>query len=158
MFRSLCSSSLRAGSPLVRARVAPLSSFFARTVVTKRFTKDHEWVSYDSDTKIGTVSITDYAQKQLGDVVFIELPAVGSKVGFGEPIGAVESVKAASDICAPVSGTVKEVNPAVGEKPSLLNSSPEDEGWLCKIEVSNPAEVDELLSAEDYAKYCENAE
>ncbi|KAG9101129.1 hypothetical protein FS749_010078 [Ceratobasidium sp. UAMH 11750] len=158
MFRSLCSSSLRAGSPLVRTRVVPRSPLFARTVVTKRFTKDHEWVSYDSDTKIGTVSITDYAQKQLGDVVFIELPAVGSKVEFGEPIGAVESVKAASDICAPVSGTVKEVNPAVGEKPSLLNSSPEDKGWLCKIEVSDPAEVEELLSPEDYAKYCENAE
>ncbi|KAG9106554.1 hypothetical protein FRC07_008792, partial [Ceratobasidium sp. 392] len=125
----------------------------------KRFTKDHEWVSYDSDTKLGTVSITDYAQKQLGDVVFVELPAVGSEVAFGEPMGAVESVKAASDICAPVSGTIKEVNPAVGEKPALLNTSPEDQGWLCKVEVSDPSELDQLLSAEDYTKYCEeNAE
>ncbi|KAG8728605.1 hypothetical protein FRC12_021629 [Ceratobasidium sp. 428] len=141
MLRSLCSSSLRAASPLLRPRATPQSSLFIRTVVTKRFTKDHEWVSYDSDTKIGTVSITDYAQKQLGDVVFIELPAVGSGVEFGEPMGAVESVKAASDICAPVSGTVKEVNPAIGEKPALLNTSPEDKGWLCKIEVSDPSQV-----------------
>ncbi|KAG8748534.1 hypothetical protein FRC10_003668 [Ceratobasidium sp. 414] len=143
-------------SHFTRAGCPAISSFFPNS--PKRFTKDHEWVSYDSDTKIGTVSITDHAQKQLGDVVFIELPAVGSKVEFGEPMGAVESVKAASDICAPMSGTVKEVNPAIGEKPSLLNSSPEDQGWLCKIEVSDPTEVDKLLSVEDYVKYCENAE
>ncbi|KAG9083987.1 hypothetical protein FRC07_013773 [Ceratobasidium sp. 392] len=150
MLRSLYSSSLRAASPLLTETSA------------KRFTRDHEWVSYDSDTKLGTVSITDYAQKQLGDVVFVELPAVGSEVAFGEPMGAVESVKAASDICAPVSGTIKEVNPAVGEKPALLNTSPEDKGkwcWLCKVQVSDPSELDQLLSAEDYTKFCEeNAE
>jgi len=158
MFRALYSSSFRAASPIVRAQAPQRSALFFRTIVTKRFTEDHEWISYDSDSKLGTVSITDYAQKQLGDVVFVELPPVGSSVTFGEPMGAVESVKAASDICAPASGIVKEVNPELAEKPALLNSSPEDKGWLCKIEVSDASEIEKLLTAEDYAKFCENAE
>jgi len=142
----------------VRTRALQRSALFSRTLVTKRFTNDHEWISYDSDTKLGTVSITDYAQKQLGDVVFIELPPVGSAVKFGEPMGSVESVKAASDICAPVSGVVKEMNPALADKPALLNSSPEDQGWLCKIELSDASEMENLLSPEAYEKFCEDAE
>ncbi|CAE7146863.1 unnamed protein product [Rhizoctonia solani] len=140
MFRSLCSS-VRVTTPLVRPRVLPRSTLFARTIVTKRYTKDHEWISYDSETKIGTISITDYAQRQLGDVVFVEIQPEGTSVEAGGSLGAVESVKAASDIYAPVSGTVKELNSALQESPSLLNNAPENEGWLCKIELSDPSQV-----------------
>ncbi|KAG8848762.1 hypothetical protein FRB96_001041, partial [Tulasnella sp. 330] len=123
-------------------------SIFAATrgIVTKRFTSDHEWVEYDHETKIGTVSITDYAQSSLGDVVFVELPDVKTKIEQGDQLGAVESVKAASDIYAPVSGTIVAVNEKLGEKPGLLNKSPEKDGWLCKIELSNPAEKVEAKS------------
>ncbi|KAH7344632.1 glycine cleavage H-protein-domain-containing protein [Rhizoctonia solani] len=155
MFRSLCSSSVHAARPLVRPRALPRSALIARTIVTKRYTKDHEWISYDSDTKLGTISITDYAQAQLGDVVFVELPTAGTKVEAGGHLGAVESVKAASDIYAPVSGTVKELNSTLEGKPSLLNSAPETEGWLCKIELSDPSEIEGLLKEEEYAKFCE---
>ncbi|QRV91130.1 glycine cleavage system H protein, mitochondrial [Ceratobasidium sp. AG-Ba] len=174
MFRLVCSSSLRA-APLVRTRVAPRTALFVRTVVTKRFTKEHEWVSYDSDTKIGTVSITDHAQQQLGDVVFVELPSVGSVVEFEKPIGAVESVKAASDINAPVSGEVKEINAVVNENPGLLNSSPEDEGNAgyaksrCRtrqrqvvLQPQTPiltfAQLDKLLTEEEYKAFCNKGE
>ncbi|CAE6518550.1 unnamed protein product [Rhizoctonia solani] len=121
----------------------------------KRYTKDHESISYDSDSKLGTISITDYAQKQLGDVVFVELPNAGTKVEAGGHLGAVESVKAASDIYAPVSGTVKELNSALQGKPALLNTAPETEGWLCKIELSDPSEIEGLLEKEEYIKFCE---
>ncbi|CUA73895.1 Putative glycine cleavage system H protein, mitochondrial [Rhizoctonia solani] len=154
MLRSLGSSSVR--TAILRPRVPPRSALFARTIVTKRYTKEHEWISYDSETKLGTISITDYAQKQLGDVVFVELHAEGSKVETGDPIGAVESVKAASDIYAPVSGTIKEINSTLEGKPSLLNSAPESEGWLCKIELSDPSEIEGLLKEEEYTKFCEN--
>jgi len=127
----------------------------SRTIVTKRYTKAHEWVSYDSETSIGTVSITDYAQSSLGDIVFVELPSVGTVIASGEQIGAVESVKAASDIYAPVSGTVEEVNQQLDEQPGLLNKSPESDGWLCKIKVTNPAELDGLLTDEGYKAHCE---
>ncbi|KAJ1311082.1 hypothetical protein OPQ81_009586 [Rhizoctonia solani] len=155
MFRSLCSSSIRAATPPVRTRLLPRSAVFARTIVTKRYTKEHEWISYDSETKLGTISITDYAQKQLGDVVFIELPAAGTEVEAGGHLGAVESVKAASDIYAPVSGTIKELNSVLEGKPSLLNSAPETEGWICKIQLSDPSQIEGLLTEEDYKKFCE---
>ncbi|CEL58068.1 Putative glycine cleavage system H protein, mitochondrial OS=Schizosaccharomyces pombe (strain 972 / ATCC 24843) GN=gcv3 PE=1 SV=1 [Rhizoctonia solani AG-1 IB] len=153
MFRSLYSTSVRAAA-LAQPRVVPRSTPLARTIVTKRYTKEHEWISYDSDTKLGTISITEYAQQQLGDVVFVELPKEGSQVKTGDQLGAVESVKAASDIYAPVSGTVKELNPALEQKPSLLNTAPESEGWLCKIELSDPSEIETLYTEEQYAKFC----
>ncbi|CAE6434105.1 unnamed protein product [Rhizoctonia solani] len=156
MFRSLYSSSVRAATPLVRTRVSPRSALFARTIVTKRYTKEHEWISYDSETKLGTISITDYAQSQLGDVVFVELQPKGTQVKAGDPIGAVESVKAASDIYAPVTGTIKELNSTLEGKPSLLNSAPETEGWLCKIELSDPSQIEGLLKEDEYTKFCEN--
>jgi len=135
------------------ARLSP--RWLARTIVTKRFTKEHEWVSFDSENGIATVSITDHAQNGLGDVVFVELPKVGHEIKAGDEIGAVESVKAASDIYAPVSGVVEEVNEQLDQTPSLLNKSPEDEGWLCKVRATNPAELDTLLTAEAYAELCE---
>jgi glycine cleavage system H protein len=96
-----------------------------RTIVTKKYTEEHEVVAFDDETGLGAVSITDHAQESLGDVVFVELPAVGSKVSKGDQIGAVESVKAASDIYAPVSGVVTEVNEVLNSEPGLLNRSPE---------------------------------
>lgn len=121
-----------------------------RTLVTKRYTIEHEAVAFDDSTGIGIVSITNHAQSSLGDVVFVELPALGTKVNQGDQIGAVESVKAASDIYAPVSGTIEEINEKLSSEPGLLNKSPEDKGWLCKIKLHDPSEVEKLLTEEDY--------
>ncbi|KAI6007352.1 glycine cleavage H-protein-domain-containing protein [Pisolithus albus] len=125
-------------------RTAKSSSVMFRTLVTTRYTKEHEAVAFDEETGIGTVSITEHAQQSLGDVVFVELPVVGSKVGKGDQIGAIESVKAASDIYAPVSGKVLEVNERLSDEPGLLNRSPEHDGWLCKIKLAEPGEVRRL--------------
>ncbi|KAJ7487677.1 glycine cleavage H-protein-domain-containing protein [Mycena galericulata] len=134
---------------LARPRVirAPQLS---RTLVTKRYTVEHEAVEYDDATGLGVVCITDHAQSSLGDVVFVELPVLNTQVAQGDQIGAVESVKAASDIYAPVSGTIEEINEALSGQPGLLNKSPEDKGWLCKIKLSKPEEMEKLLSEAAY--------
>jgi glycine cleavage system H protein len=149
--QSLLKQSFGSYSSVVTARRAsrPAASF-SRNIFTKRYTAEHESVSFDDTTGIGTISITDHAQSSLGDVVFVELPALGTKVTKGDQIGAVESVKAASDIYAPVSGTVEEVNETLSSEPGLLNKSPEDKGWLCKIRLSDPSEVSSLLTEESY--------
>lgn len=146
--------SFRVAARSASALVRPAPIFF-RGIVTKRYTVEHEWISYDDATTIGTIGITEYAQKALGDVVYVELPTVATTVATGEEMGAVESVKAASDIFAPVSGQITEVNEALGDTPDLLNKSPEDEGWLAKIKLTNPGEFEELLSAEAYKLHCE---
>ncbi|GBE77894.1 glycine cleavage H-protein-domain-containing protein [Sparassis latifolia] len=149
------STSLRAARrPAVSApfRASP----FVRTLVTKRYTQDHEAVAFDDATMTGTVYITDYAQSSLGDVVFVELPTEGTEVTQGDQIGAVESVKAASDIYAPISGTVEAVNTGLADKPGLLNQSPEDKGWLCKIKVKDAAEIDSLMEEAAYKAHCES--
>ncbi|KAF8922476.1 glycine cleavage H-protein-domain-containing protein [Mucidula mucida] len=133
-----------------RPLASPYRSQFIRTLITKRYTSDHESVVFDDETGLGVVSITDYAQSSLGDVVFVELPTIGSQVEQGSQIGAVESVKAASDIYAPVSGIVKEVNESLSDQPSLINKSPEDKGWLCKIQLSDPKEMETLLTEKAY--------
>ncbi|KAF9650500.1 glycine cleavage H-protein [Thelephora ganbajun] len=130
--------------------------FAVRTLTTKKYTEDHEAVVFDDSTGIGVVSITDYAQSSLGDVVFVELPALETKVTKGDQIGAVESVKAASDIYAPISGTIQEINENLNDQPGLLNKSPEDEGWLCKIKVSDPTELDSLMDEAEYKAHCES--
>ncbi|KAK7064163.1 glycine cleavage system H protein [Favolaschia claudopus] len=122
----------------------------SRTLITKRYTVEHEAVEYDDATGLGLVCITDHAQSSLGDVVFVELPTLGTKVAQGDQIGAVESVKAASDIYAPVSGTIEAVNEALATQPALLNKSPEEQGWLCKIKLSEPSEMEKLLTEEAY--------
>lgn len=99
---------------------------------------------------IGTIGITTYAAKALGDVVYVELPEVGLEIKKGDTIGAVESVKSASDILSPVSGTITESNHALEEKPAGINKSPEDEGWFAKIELSDGSELDSLMSKDDY--------
>jgi glycine cleavage system H protein len=126
------------------------TSTFRRTLVTKGYTSDHETVSYDDATSVGVVTITEYAQQSLGDVVFVELPEEGATIEKGDIIGAVESVKAASDIYAPVSGVIEEINRALADQPGLINKSPEDKGWLCKVKLTKPAEVEELMNEKDY--------
>ncbi|KAJ7631010.1 glycine cleavage H-protein-domain-containing protein [Roridomyces roridus] len=149
-------SILRGARPasVLRAQIArprvPRAVLLSRTLVTKRYTVEHEAVEYDDATGLGMVCITDHAQSSLGDVVFVELPAVGTTVEKGDQIGAVESVKAASDIYAPVSGTIEAVNEELSGQPGLLNKSPEEKGWLCKIKMSKPEEMEELMTEEAY--------
>ena len=118
-----------------------------------RFTKDHEWVRLDGET--ATIGITDHAQDALGGVVFVELPDVGRVVAEGEACAVVESVKAASDIYAPLAGTVTDVNPAIVEDPALVNRDPGEEGWFFKLELEDPAGVDSLMDEVAYAAYLE---
>ena len=117
------------------------------------FTRDHEWIDVDGD--IATVGITDYAQGQLGDVVFVELPEAGRTVVAGKEAAVVESVKAASEVYAPVSGTVTEANSALEGTPDLVNSAPEGEGWFFRLKLSDPAQLEGLLDAAAYKAFTE---
>lgn len=116
--------------------------------MTVKYTEDHEWISIDGD--VGTIGITDHAQEQLGDVVFVELPEVGSVVSKGDASGVVESVKAASEIYAPVSGEIVEVNSALVDEPQTVNSDPTGAGWFYKIKLSDVSELDGLMDAAAY--------
>jgi glycine cleavage system H protein len=118
-----------------------------------RFTKEHEWVRLDGD--IATVGITDHAQEQLGDVVFVELPEIGRDVATDEACAVVESVKAASDVYAPLAGKVVETNPTIIENPSMVNSDAEGEGWFFRIELDDTAAFDALMDAAAYDEYVE---
>ena len=118
-----------------------------------KYTKEHEWVKEDGDTV--TIGITDYAQDSLGDVVYVELPEADSTITSGDTFGVVESVKAVSDLYAPVSGTVTEVNDAVVDSPESINDEPYGDAWLLKIELSDAGELDGLMTAEDYKAYTE---
>ena len=117
--------------------------------MTLYFTKDHEWISVEGDT--ATVGITDFAQAQLGDVVFVEIPPAGTRLDQGKEAAVVESVKAASDVFAPVSGEVIEANAALEADPSLVNTAPEGDGWFFKLRLSDAAELDGLLDGDAYA-------
>jgi glycine cleavage system H protein len=116
-----------------------------------RYTKEHEWVSVAGD--IGSIGITDHAQHELGDIVYVDFPKIGATVSKGSVLGSVESVKAVSDIYAPVSGEVVETNQALSDKPEQLNEDPHGAAWLVKVRLSQPDEIKDLLSAEDYRKY-----
>ena len=116
-----------------------------------RYTKEHEWVRVDGG--IGTIGITDHAQEELGDIVYVDLPKVGTKIEQGKTLGSVESVKAVSDVYSPVTGDVTEINPALAEAPEKLNADPHGEAWLVKVKLSDPGEVDKLMSAADYQAY-----
>lgn len=116
-----------------------------------RYAKSHEYIHVEGD--VGTIGITDYAQKELGDVVFVELPQVGTELELGDELGSIESVKAVSELFSPVSGEVVEVNGALAEKPDLVNSDPYGDGWMIRIRVTDPTELDELMTAEDYEDY-----
>ena len=123
-------------------------------MATERFTKDHEWIRLDGG--IATVGITDHAQTQLGDVVFVELPDVGRKVAQSEAVAVVESVKAASDIYAPAGGTVTSANSALEKEPSKVNEDPEGAGWFFKMKLNDKAEFAKLMDATAYGKFVES--
>ena len=113
-----------------------------------RYTKDHEWVKVDGD--VATIGVTDYAASQLGDVVFVDLPAVGKAVDQFATFGVVESVKAVSDLYAPVSGEITDVNAELGAKPELVNSDPFGDGWMIRVKVADPGQLTDLLDAAGY--------
>lgn len=119
--------------------------------MTRYFTDEHEWIDVDGNS--ATVGITDYAQSQLGDIVFAEVPAVGTKLIKGKDAAVVESVKAASDVYAPVTGTVTEGNDALADDPALVNSDPEGAGWFFKIELDDLSELDGLMDAAAYTAF-----
>lgn len=119
--------------------------------MSRYFTEDHEWIELDGDT--ATVGITDYAQSQLGDIVFVEVPEEGKQVGKGDDAAVVESVKAASDVYAPVSGTIIEGNPALEDNPALVNEDPEGEGWFFKMSLSDTGELDGLMDEGKYQDF-----
>jgi glycine cleavage system H protein len=121
--------------------------------MTTYYTKDHEWISVEGDT--ATVGITDFAQGQLGDVVFVEIPDAGRQVTKGGEAAVVESVKAASDVYAPVSGEVTEGNQALVDDPSLVNSDPEGEGWFFRLTLSDTGELEGLMDQSAYKSFCE---
>ena len=116
-----------------------------------RYAKSHEYIHVEGN--VGTIGITDYAQKELGDVVFVELPQVGTQLELGDELGGIESVKAVSELFSPVSGEVVEVNESLADKPELVNTDPYGDGWMIKIKLTAPDEVDELMNAEDYEDY-----
>merc|ERR1711924_304639 len=154
-----CTATMMKSSVLLRRmarspalRTAPLSRTFATV-----FTTDHEWVTDPVDGVI-TTGITDFAQNQLGDVVYVELPAVGDTFEQGDQLGVVESVKAASDVYAPVSGEVVEINEDLPDEPSVINTDPSGEGWWVKIKLSEPGELDDLMDDDAYSKLCEEEE
>lgn len=120
------------------------------------YSKDHEWLKIDGEN--ATVGITDFAQKQLGDVVYVELPKPGAQLEFHQSLGVIESVKAVSDIYSPVSGEVIEVNEGLNDSPELVNEDPHNEGWIIRIKVKDKAELEKLMSASEYEKYLEGLE
>ena len=122
----------------------------------KRFTKDHEWIELDGD--VATVGITAHAQEQLGDITFVELPDVGRTVSPGDAFAVVESVKAASDVYAPVAGDVVEVNPGLDDKPELVNDAAESEGWFAKIRTGDTAAVEAMMDQAGYDAYLKTLE
>ena len=124
-----------------------------KTPADNKYAKSHEYVNVEGD--VATIGITEYAQKELGDVVFVELPQVGTQLEANEEMGSIESVKAVSELFAPVSGEVVEVNEDLAEKPELVNTDPWGDGWMIKVKLSSEDDLDELMSAEEYEEYVE---
>jgi glycine cleavage system H protein len=120
-----------------------------------KYSKEHEWVLIEN--RVATIGITDYAQQELGDIVFVELPEVGEKVVKDDPFAAVESVKAVSDVYAPISGAVLEVNETLPETPETINEDPYGDGWMIKVEISDMDDLKDLMTAEEYAEYVAKA-
>ncbi len=122
----------------------------------RRYTKSHEWIRLDGD--VATVGISDHAQKELGEVVFVELPEAGEIFDAGEEFGTIESVKAVSELFLPVAGEILETNKALADEPAAVNEDPHGDGWLVKIKISSDAELDELMNAAGYEKFLEEEE
>jgi len=121
-----------------------------------KFTKDHEWVRVEGDAAV--VGISDFAQKHLGDVVYVDLPAIGTKLAVHQTIGTIESVKAVSEVFSPVSGEVVETNGELANAPEAINQDPHGKGWILKVKLANKGDLDALMSASDYEKYLEGLE
>lgn len=121
--------------------------------MTTKFTEDYEWVAVAGD--VATIGITKYAAEALGDVVFVEVPEVGASFAKGDDMAVVESVKAASDVYAPISGEVAEANGALGDTPETVNEDPEGAGWFCKLKITNAGELDGLMDAAAYKTFCD---
>ncbi|KAK4857679.1 hypothetical protein QYF36_004408 [Acer negundo] len=134
-------------------RISAFNRGFASVIKDLKYADSHEWVKIDGNS--ATVGITNHAQDHLGDVVYVELPEVGVAVTQGSGFGAVESVKATSDINSPVSGKVVEVNKELSESPGLVNSSPYEKGWIIKVELKDAGELNNLMDADKYSKFCE---
>ena len=117
------------------------------------YTEEHEWILVDDTNNTATIGITDYAQGELGDIVFVELPAVDDEVKQMEPFGTIEAVKAVSDLSSPLSGVIVEVNTILQDQPELINQDPYDKGWMIKVEISDPSELKSLMSPDDYKKH-----
>jgi glycine cleavage system H protein len=113
-----------------------------------RYTKEHEWIRMEGDTAV--IGITDFAQRELGDIVYVEIETVGKSLSANEVFGTVEAVKTVSDLFLPVAGTIKEINPVLGKSPELVNTDPYGQGWMVKMTVSNPTDVDKLMDANAY--------
>lgn len=149
---------LRMNTSSVRSSPFPfhalLSRGFASVVEDLKYANSHEWVKVDGP--LAVVGISDHAQDHLGDVVFVELPDVGTNVSKGGTFGAVESVKATSDVYSPISGQIVEVNAELNSSPGLVNASPYEEGWIIKLRMNDLSEVDSLMSADQYTTFCEN--
>ncbi|MEE4537951.1 MAG: glycine cleavage system protein GcvH [Erythrobacter sp.] len=118
------------------------------------FTDEHEWIDFEDDT--ATVGITDYAQEQLGDIVFVELPEIGKSLDKGDDAAVVESVKAASDVYAPITGEVTETNAALEDEPALVNTSPEEDGWFFRMNVGDADELEGLMDEDAYKEFVDN--
>lgn len=119
-----------------------------------KYTESHEWINVNQD--IGTIGVSEHAQKELGDIVYVELPMVGKTIKAGQEGAVLESTKAAADVYSPVSGTIVEVNELLREKSELINHSPEKDGWIFKVQLSNPAELNQLMSSEEYLSKFKN--
>lgn len=120
------------------------------------YTQDHEWIKMEGKT--GTIGITDFAQKQLGDVVYVELPKIGAQLEFHQSLGVIESVKAVSDVYSPVSGEVTEVNEELNNSPELINEDPHSKGWIIRIKIKDESDLQKLISAAEYEKFLEGIE
>ncbi|WP_350268985.1 glycine cleavage system protein GcvH [Brevibacterium sp. CBA3109] len=126
--------------------------------VSLRYSRDHEWVETTDNNAVVRVGITDFAQEQLGDVVYVDLPDVGDKTTAGESCGEVESTKSVSDLIAPVSGSITEVNEGLDDAPEAVNTSPFQDGWMYLVELSDPEQVDALLDSEQYQEFIRSEE
>ena len=122
-----------------------------------RYSSDHEWARSE-DPQTVSIGITDYAQEQLGDIVFVELPSIGDSFEAGDEVAVIESVKAAAELKTPVSGTVVEINEDLEDAPETVNESPTDNGWFCRLELSDPSEMDDLMDEQEYSEYTSNLE
>ncbi|KAJ6933098.1 glycine cleavage system H protein 3 [Populus alba x Populus x berolinensis] len=159
LWASSTANALRISVASSTAHLSPsysLSRCFSTVVDGLKYASSHEWVKHEGP--VATIGITDHAQDHLGEVVFVDLPEPEGSVSQGKSFGAVESVKATSDINSPISGEIVEVNTKLSETPGLINKSPYEEGWMIKVKPSNPSELESLLGPKEYTKFCEEEE